>query len=245
MINQLPGSLIRPDSLGDTLDVINAALFDHVALTPEVCSEAAEWIADRQGLPGSYAGMFAPTGYDYSFGALTFTGEPIRSGAATGHILSEEACRALYRLEGNLTAHSRIPEIRQALDRARSAIFKRMEQSELRGQWSGVYCCGTCSVALWRHLSASNVQDDQRRLEHGLTELHRHRDGAGRWRRFPFFYTLLALTEMDLPGVREEIQYAEAVVERALRRLNKSDLQKHSEHDRRRKLVLERILEKC
>jgi hypothetical protein len=245
MASELKGSLIRPDSLGDTIDAVNLALFNQVALAPAVCTEVAEWIADRQGLPGSYAGMFAPTGYDYAFGTLTFTGEPVRSGAATGHVLSEEACRVLYRLEAMTTVLNRNPDIQNALDRARQAIFKRMEQSEAQGQWAGVYCCGTCSVALWRHLLASTTPDDQRRLENGLLELHRHRDGAGRWKRFPFFYTLLALSEIELPGAREEVRYAGAVIERSLRRFRKANPQDQSELDRRRRVVLERVSEIC
>jgi hypothetical protein len=235
-------TLIHPDSLGDTIDSINAALFEPVELDRDACIEAALWIADRQGLPGSYAGMFAPTGYDYAFGTKTFTGEPVRSGAATGHILSEEACRALFQL--GLHAPAPVP---QALERARQAIFKRIEQSEAPGKWAsvGVYCCGTCSVALWRHLLASGNPDDQKRLENGLAELRRHRDGEGRWKRFPFYYTMLALSEMELPGVRDEIVYAGNVIERSLRRLSKADPDGQSVHDLRRKVVLERTLEKC
>src|SRR5512135_1147108 len=98
MTGEISPSLVHPDSLADTLDAINAALFEQARLPVSLCTEAAVWVADRQGLPGSYAGMFAPTGYDYTFGTLTFTGEPVRSGAGTAHLLSEEACRALYRL---------------------------------------------------------------------------------------------------------------------------------------------------
>lgn len=237
-----PRTLVHPDSLGDTINAINSALFQPATLSQDTCIEAALWIADRQGLPGSYAGMFAPTGYDYAFGTLTFTGEPVRSGAAMGHLLSEEACRALFQLGGHAPA-----PVGQALERARQAIFKRIEQSEAPGKWgsAGVYCCGTCSVALWRHLQASGNPDDRRRLENGLVELHRHRDGAGRWKRFPFYYTLLALSEMDLPGVRAEILYAGNVIERALRRLNKAGPDGQSLHDWRRKVILERTLEKC
>jgi hypothetical protein len=284
MISDKPETLVHPDSLGDTIDAINAALFEQLALPQPVCAEAAAWLADRQGLPGSYAGMFAPTGYDYAFGTLTFTGEPVRSGAATGHVLSEEACRALFRLGGcapqaapkgqagkkgapvNLAAtngqsaavnHAATngqaapvglaAPVNVALDRARQAIFKRIEQSEAPGKSAsvGVYCCGTCSVALWRHLTASGIAGDQQRLENGLAELHRYRDGEGRWKRFPFYYTLLALSEMDIPGVREEIVYAGNVIERALRRLNKADPEMQSLHDGRRKIVLERVLEMC
>ena len=229
--------LLHQDSLGDTLDAVQAALFYGENLSDETRRETSLWIADRQGLPGSYAGMFAPTGYDLAFGALTFTGEPIRSGPATGHVLSEEACRALYRL-GVETE-----EVHFALNRARAMIFKRLADSEPQGSTAGVYCCEMCSVALWRHLAASGAPEDQQRLENGISELRRHRDGQGRWRRFPFYYTLLALTEIDLPGVRDEIQYAALVIERLLGRLNKGDSAGLSEHERRRKIILERIIE--
>jgi hypothetical protein len=243
MTSELQSSFIHPDSLGDTLDGLNAALFEPSVVPAALYTEVAEWIADRQGLPGSYAGMFAPTGYDYAFGALTFTGEPVRSGAATGHVLSEEACRAIYRLASLGAVKNE--GIMEALERARRGIFRRMEQSEVQGQWSGVYCCGMCTVALWRHLQASGEASDQRRLENGLVELRRNRDGEGRWKRFPFFYTLLALGEIELPVVREEILYARITIERSLRRVSRAEEQDQNGFSRRRKIVLERILEKC
>lgn len=234
-------TLIYPDSLGETIDSINAALFESAALPRDASREAALWIADRQGLPGSYAGMFAPTGYDYAYGTRTFTGESVRSGAGTGHLLSEESCRALYQLHGGASEI-----VQHALQRARQAIFKRIENSEAPGKGAsiGVYCCGTCSVALWRHLLASGEPSDLPRLENGLAELRRYRDGEGRWKRFPFYYTLLALLDMELPAARDELQYAGSVIERALRRLEKVDPDGQSLHDRRRKVVLERSLEK-
>lgn len=244
-------SFVRPDSLGDTLDVVNAALFYKLPIPPEARQEAAEWIADRQGLPGSYANMFAPTGYDYTFGTLAFTGEPIRSGAATGHILGEEACQAIFRLG----VHS--AEIDRALARAREGIFKRLMASEPQGLEAGVYCCGTCSAALWRHLASSGKVEDERRLANGLAELNRYRDGKGRWRRFPFYYTLLALADINLPAVRDEITYALPVLERAYKRLGKEiDLDtaeieqpaakqsRAGEIERRRKLLIERLFDK-
>lgn len=231
-------SLVHPDSLGDTLDALNAAWFDGCEISLVEREAAAAWLADRQGLPGAYAGMFAPTGYDYAFGALTFTGEPVPSKAGAAHLLSEETCRALYRLGPHED------EVRGALKRARLAIFHRLEQSEVKGQWSGVYCCGMCSVSLWRHLSASGEPEDVRRIENGLAELHRYRDGAGRWKRFPFYYTLLALSEIDHPAVLAEIEYAEKVIERSLRRLLMAEPEELSRHDRRRAQVMQRALER-
>lgn len=240
MSTQLTLSLIHPDSLGETLDSINLALFDHREISPGQREEAALWLTDRQGLPGAYAGMFAPTEYDYAFGTSTFTGEVVRSAAATGHVLGEEACAALFRLGVDT------PQTRAALAHARQGIFRRIEQSEAQGQLSGVYCCGTCSVALWRHLSVSGMAEDAQRIENGLAVLQSCRDGKGRWRRFPFYYTLLALSEMDHPTVQGEIYYAMPVIERTQRRLQKEqEKQPEDRYNRRRRLVLERILEKC
>lgn len=236
--------LIHPDSLGGTLDAVNAAFFYHQPIPADTCLETALWIADRHALPGAYAGMFAPTEYDFAFGTLTFTGEPVRSAAGTGHVLSEEACAALFRLQRQDPRVRESEEVQKALERSRRGILRRMEEGEVLGQWSGVYCCGTCSVALWRHLLSSAGADDQRRLENGLAELKRYRDGKGRWKRFPFHYTLLALLEIDLPAVREEVQYAAPVIEHGLRRLEKAQ-PSEDEHERRKRMVMERILEKC
>lgn len=235
-----PAVLIYPDSLGDTIHAINMALFYEQPIEPEKRWEAARWIAERQGLPHSYAGMFAPTPLDYTIGTLTFTGEPVVSESGTGHLLSEEACRVLFRLEVQ-----ELNEVSSALQQARRALLRRLQSSQPEGIWAGVYCCGMCSVALWRHLGASKIAEDQRRLGHGLFELKRHRDGKGRWKRFPFFYTLLALSELEMDdAVHDEVKYALPVIERALRRVEKSDPDAETEIERRRRIVMGRLLEK-
>lgn len=233
-------SLIFPDSLNDTLDAVNAALFENITLPESAKVEAAGWLTSRQGLPGSYAGMFAPTGADYAIGALTFTGEPVETRAGVGHLLSEEACYALNRLGVDTL------EVREALKYSRRGIFYRMNQTERDGVLSGTHCCGTCTVALWRHLLTTGSNDDRRRLSHGLTALRRHRDGDGRWKRFPYYYTLLALSEIDLSLVREEIDYAARGIERTLRRLIRQEQQQGlGKFDWRRQVLLQRVLERC
>jgi len=233
-------TLIHPDSLGDTLDAVNAAIFYNQPISDGERRAAALWIAGRQGLPRSYAGMFAPTAADYALGALTFTSDPVVSGAGTAHILSEEACYALNRL--GVAEH----EVQNALRRARAGILRRIDGNEPEPRWTGVFCCATCSVALWRHLLATGRPDDLARLENGLAELKRRRDDKGRWKRFPFYYTLLALSEIDLPAARAEIHYALPTINRALRRLARSlPAGEEEERERRRRIILGRVLEKC
>lgn len=232
-------TLIDPDSFAKTLEQIQQALFYDTPLLDEQRYEAARWLADRQGLRGSYIGMFAPTAYDLVFDLQTFTGEVLRSGVSVAHVLSEEALAALFRLAPDL------PEVHPSIERARRAIFARLEESQPQGQWSGYYCCGMCSAALWRHLASSGRIEDYRRLEHGLQCLQTQRDGAGRWKRFPYYYTLLALSEMDLPSVREEAQYAMPGIEKLLKHaMRVLDQREETELERRRRMIMGRILEK-
>ena len=44
------------------------------------------------------------------------------------------------------------------------------------------------------------------------------RDGEHQWRRFPFGYTVLALSEMDNAEARQELKYAAPALERAASR---------------------------
>jgi hypothetical protein len=112
--------IINENSLSQTLDALNEAFFDKKPLADKEKLEAARWLAGRQGLPGSYFGLIAPTEQDLSHEIRLFTGESIRSGAATSHILGEEACRMLILL--NVSDK----EVRDAFSRASSSITARV-----------------------------------------------------------------------------------------------------------------------
>ena len=203
--------LVHPDSLADTLNVINQAFFTEQALTMRQCEQAARWIAARQGQPRAYAGMPAPTEHDFSAGMAVFTGERVRTGAATAHILGEEACRALILLR------ARLPEVRAALARATAGMEQRLARCEQSsGAPAGMYCCGICTCAYWRHLAAGGLSRNGERLAAGMKALKAHRLDTGRWRRFPFFYALLALTEIDPALSRQEMKFAAPACERHL-----------------------------
>lgn len=202
--------LVYADSLGDTLNALNAAFFDAQVLTKAQREQAAVWIAARQGLPGSYAGMPAPSAQDFTTGLTTFTGERLRTRAGKSHILGEEACRALILLQ------IKLPEVKAALKRATAGIEQRVTACETSGPATGTYCCGICSCAYWRHLAAGGLSRNEERLVAGMKALKAERLDTGRWRRFPFFYTLLALLEIDPALAVQEIQFAVPACERYL-----------------------------
>jgi len=116
--------LLDTRSLANTIDAVNDALFFGRRIPKNEARRVAIWLASRQGLSESYAGMFAPTSKDYAEGIRLFTGEQITSGAATGHILGEEACRVLLLLDVD------IEKARVALGRATRSMDNRLSQSE-------------------------------------------------------------------------------------------------------------------
>ena len=221
------------ESLSETLDAVNQAVFYHKPMTAKERTQAATWIADRRGKAGSYFGMFAPTENDFK-GIKVFTGEQITTRAGISHLLGEEACRALIHLNVADTA------VKEALKTATQNMLQRLRQSETGGQVQGMYCCGNCSVAYWRNIIAGGLDRNEERLLAAMSTLKSYRAGNARWRRFPFYYTLLALSEMDIKPAIEEMRYAAPILVRYLKR-NPVD----NEYSKRRRLLSERILAKC
>ena len=216
---QDPGMLINRASLSETVDAINAALFDGRTLAAVERGQAARWIAGRQGLLGAYGGTFAGFPGERSRGIVLFTGERIASASAR-HILGEEASRVLRRLR------VRDPNVTRALERADDGLMRCLARAaeDPRNSNPGLYCCGKCSVGLWRNLLAGGLNRPEERLRRGARHLQSIRDGEHQWRRFPFWYTVLALSEMDNAEARTELKYAAPGLERAASRAVPSSL---------------------
>jgi hypothetical protein len=108
-------NLVNQKSLSLTLDATAAVLFfkQHLAATRRLA--IVRWIASRQGLPGSYAGMFAPTEKD-TLGIRLFTGETIHTQAGIAHQLGEESCRVLALLD------AKDPAVKESLRRSVSGM---------------------------------------------------------------------------------------------------------------------------
>jgi hypothetical protein len=197
-------TLIHRTSLSKTVDAVNEAFFFGKTIPAADRRDAARWIAARQALPGAYGKLFGGFPSERESGIRVFTGERITSASAR-HILGEESCRALLLLA------SRDPKADDALAQATAWMINRVTQAGVDSPSrnnAGNYCCGKCTVGLWRNVLAGGLDRQSERLGLGLTTLHARRDGAGGWKAFPFWYTVLALTEMDHPGARTELAYA-------------------------------------
>lgn len=194
---------------------------------PHCCGRRVKlcnFITKRQGIPGSYCNLFAPTDTELAGGYRFFTGERINTNAGMRHILGEEALRALVIME------PRSKSGQTAIDKASDAMSRRLYSSEtehgggLRDR--GLYCCMRCSVALWRVYNVGAIDDAKDRLKCGLKILNSRRNAKGDWDGFPFYYTLSALIESDMGQAKSELKFALPIMKRRLDRLpeNSSDI---------------------
>jgi hypothetical protein len=196
-------TLIHEGSLSATVDAVSEAVFLGRTIPVKERREAARWIASRQGLPGAYGQLFAGFASELDSGIRVFTGERITCASAR-HILGEESCRAILLLDSHDSTAA------AALTRATKWLTNRVGQAARDSPRNnlGTYCCGKCTVGLWRNILAGGLDRCDVRLGLGLSTLRSRRDGKGEWRTFPFWYTTLALTEMNRPEARRELQYA-------------------------------------
>ncbi len=225
--------MLNQESLAVTVDAVNDALFRGTVIKSGESNQICKWIASRQGMKRSYAGMFAPTDKDFKDGIRLFTGERMTSGAGTSHILGEEACRILILL------NSKDKQVKESLQRATSGMTKVLKNHKSQGYTVGMYCCGTCTTALWRHLAAGGLYDQEHLLKGGAQALKLCRDDKGRWRRFPMWHTALALSEMDVGIARSEMEYIAPAIEKSVRYLRKDN-----KYTSRRKQIAENLLGK-
>jgi hypothetical protein len=203
-------SAVSQRSLSRTVDAVNAAVFHSERWPAPARQSVAHWIAGRQGLPGAYADTFAGFPSERTGGIVLFTGERVASASAR-HILGEEASRALRQL----AVRDRV--VTGALDRADHGLMRRLAHwTSDRGRGNpGTYCCGKCTVGLWRNLVAGGLDRQEERLQRGVDQLRAARDGKGGWRKYPFWYTVLALSEMDFKSAATELRYCEPVLRAA------------------------------
>ena len=205
--------MIQKNSLSQTVDAIGQAIHERRQIRAAERKRVASWLVARQGLPGAYAETFAGFAAEQKSGIVLFTGERINSASAR-HILGEETCRALRLLA------VRDSGVKAALKRADAGLMQCLERAALdpRNTNPGRYCCGKCSVGLWRNLLSGGLDRQEERLRKGVMHLRSVRDGQGEWQKFPFWYTVLALSDADLPEARRELTYAAPVLERAVRK---------------------------
>jgi hypothetical protein len=214
-----------PNSLMKTVDNINERFLNNNIISGEEGLEAARWIVSRQGKKGAYRSMFAPTESDFQQGIRVFTGERLVSASAR-HIMGQEAARAAWLLGKQDSI------VREAYDQATGWMHDAPDF-----QRTGTFCCGRCTLAFWRHFWVGNFNNKERQISKGLEWMKNLRLGDGKWRRFPFFYTIYTLSELELESAKAELRYARPVMEKYVKRARKDV------YSQRKVLIIEKVLE--
>lgn len=209
--------LLITGTLHDTLDRCNQVFFDNQPLTALERYELVHEIA---------AGLARGETNAPPEGMRLFTGERLRTRLAANAIRFEEAARALVLLD------SPTVDGVMALEEARRRLAGRCFTD---GCTLGE--CAHATIGWLRYLAVTDFPDTGRRLEAGLRRVNGARDGYGRWKGMPFYYTLLMLCELDSPAAHSELGYAAPVCERMLPMQAPDDV-----YGQRRRAVLERAL---
>ncbi len=220
-------------SLAYTLDVLNEACFNGVSLSSMQHRQITGFLLSRFEQPRSYRGLFAPTESDFAGPIRLFTGEKISTRAAIAHILSEETLKHLNWLQ------SKDKTIKPVLRKAGQTFAGFILDNHSRNQSPlGRYCCGNCSVSMWRHAASSGLSISRPILDSAADLLKKSRLSGGKWRGYPFYYTLLALLEFPEELAKKELMHAAVSCERAAGQNPKDDI-----YRLRRKQVCTRVLE--
>lgn len=198
-------AVLVPESLQETLWRLEEVRQGFRRKSGAQVQEALDWVLSRQGLQGSYFNLFMPTKRDLAQGLRLPTGERKLTKAATRHILGEEALRTV--VVWKLGSSSAVAK-----------AMKGFNQILEAGGKSGRYCCYTCTIAFIRTLEVVKPDKWENILEKGLRRIKNACTSNGRWHGFPFYYTLLALSEMDTPSAIDELRHASTVSEKLLKR---------------------------
>ncbi|MGD9676317.1 MAG: hypothetical protein AB7V19_06500 [Candidatus Bipolaricaulia bacterium] len=165
-------------------------------------------LLDRQVSAGRKAGLFELSPRDWEEGPRLWTGELIRTKLAAEHVFSQEAGRLLHRLAGA------DPTVRQSVSRTAA----RLAGTCYAVQHCTIGECATSFIGYVRFLTSVCGDEARGDVAWRLQTLLQHRSPNGRWKHFPFYYTVLVLSELPPPAGEGELAHASEACARALRR---------------------------
>jgi hypothetical protein len=205
-------TIISPISLAGTLDSAAEAFFYQRPIPAAHRQETASMLISRQIQSGSNYGFFIPFTAETEVRSRLFSGEQLLTDFAHSHIQLIESARVLKLLgvDNETVTHS----IRVADQRMSKYCYSKFCS---KGE------CKSLTIAYMRYLASCNVNDTIMDLNPFLSKLTSYRDGKGKWNGFPYFYTLLMLSEVNDPLATQELQYAIPLLEKQLGQIGSAD----------------------
>ncbi|MFZ2098035.1 MAG: hypothetical protein WAV05_15490 [Anaerolineales bacterium] len=217
---------IYPTNLSATLDATAETFFYQKSIPAQQREDTASLIISRQNRSGANSGFFIPFAAETETQPRLFTGEPLHTDFAYRHIQLIECARILILL--GLDTPPICNSISCAEQRMAASCYSKFCS---KGE------CKVLTLAYMRYVNISALQDSEPHLAYFLSRLADFRDGKGKWSNFPYYYTLLILSELDDPLANEELKYAAPTCEKLLNHIEPSD-----HFSKRRHLILTNIL---
>ena len=220
--------MLEENSLAVTLRHVEEARLQGVCATHRDVREALDWMVGRYGKAGSpRATLFAPTEADLHDAKALLTAEYCFGGGHSAYAVAFETVRALI-----LWGCTYDWPVEEALAGIR-------EKWRAHAPRIGYYCCPPCSVSRWRALSAGQPAGWEDAVAEGLRRLaSTPLLEDGQWggkavARYPFCYTLLALSDLPMEEAETECRRVRPAAEALLQGLHGDD---PATHFRRRAL---------
>ena len=208
------------DSLEEAILLLERSRISDDAIDYE---QVVDFITGQQIRYGRDAGVFVESRNVSHSKSRVYTGEKLQTHLAAKNILTIESARAIV-ISNSISqaAHTSIALVDNWLDRQCFSDFCATGE------------CKHSSVAFMRYLNASGRSE---RVERMLTQLTKYRDGKGGWKGFPYFFTLLALSEINSSLADDELNYTLEFVEMRFRRSRTEE-----PYNSRRQEILYRVL---
>ena len=184
----------KDESLGQLVERLNQLEWEQSFLMTAERQKIVEYLLHFYTGHQKYLG-FELAQADFRHGARLFTGERLRTQLGLNYVLSLEICRQFRMMDGFTVETGEILE----------AVEKRLQKLCFVNNDCTLGECAYCGLAFWRYLLVSGRPDRDARVRRYLDVLRTHRDGNGRWKQFPFYFTLLVLFETKNPQADEEL----------------------------------------
>ena len=185
--------------------ITNAAmfLFNGGSYTPSENVILTRWILAHQ---NRYKGfIFYPTQVDRENGIRLFSGEKPKTKFLADNAVELETLRILALIQPEAL------EVQQILQKANERLFRLCFAN---GCTQGE--CAHASIAFRRYLIAYDVEGSSDMFRQTLEGIKQKRSGDGKWHDFPFFFTLLWLTDLPYSFAYDELSYSQDYCKRLL-----------------------------
>ena len=208
--------------------VTNAAreLFFGGSFSDAEKAKLANWILDHQNRCKGF--MFYPSEQDREGGIQFFSGEKPRAKFLVDNLVELETLRVLALIQpGEL-------KVRSIFQEANRRIYPLcFANGCIVGE------CAHASIAFRRYLLVQDQIASGEKNRQTLQAMKLRRSDEGKWRGFPFYFTLLWLTELPGSMGGDELDYAREYCERLSRRMKDEE-----PLDEVRRKILQRALER-